>query len=195
MCRIVVLFAALAAYAVARYVAWTPENLEHLPALVLNKAIAMGAALCFAAALRQQWRRQRGHDDGTEPATWFRAGMGAVVAHVPLSLAILRPAYFQDFFAGERLSLTGEAIFLFGALTAAGVYLLGRTAWSERQRWWLSLATMSALLTHVLVMGAARGLNIERHHGYLPPMWLASAVGVALGIGYLVMSRPARRDA
>jgi hypothetical protein len=193
--RFILVFGAAIGYAVLRYVVFTPKNLDHLPVFIVNKGIATAAALCFALAFWQQWRRLRGQPGSDEPAMWFRAGVFGAVAHVPLSLAILRPGYFPEFFAGDRLSFPGEAVFLFGGLTAGVVYLLTRTAWTPRQRWWLSVAVLAALFSHTLCMGIARGLNINRSHAYLPPMWLLSLIGVALGAGFLLLSRPSHTAA
>jgi hypothetical protein len=167
-----------------------PKNLENLPIFVINKGLSMAAAICFVLAFWQQWRRLRGKLAGNEPALWFRAGVLGVVVHVPMSLAILEKSYFKEFFLGEKLSMNGEAIFLFGALTAGGVYLITRMNWAASHRWWLSLATMFVLLNHTLFMGIARGINIKASHAYLPPMWMLSVVAVAFGILYLLMSRP-----
>lgn len=88
------------------------------------------------------------------------------------------------------MSFNGEMVFLFGALTAGGIYLLTRTHWTALHRWWLSLGTMLTLFTHTLCMGIARGVNINRTHAYLPPMWLLSLIGIALGVAFLLMNRP-----
>lgn len=177
-------------YAVVRYGVFAPQNLEHLPAFILNKGISMAAAFCFVLALREQHQRERGRSHGVEPATWFQAGLFGVWAHVPLSLALLRPAYFREFHVGERLSFNGEAIFLFGALAVGSIYLLSRPGCSPRGRWWGSLATLLLVAAHVSCMGLARGMNINRSHAWLPPMWLLSLVGLALGIAYLLRTRP-----
>lgn len=190
MSKIVLLYGLAMIYTTVRYVVFAPQNLGNLPVFVLNKGVSMAAALCFAMAFWSQWHRLRGGGGGPEPAAWFRAGIFGVVAHVPMSLAILTPAYFKEFFDGARLSFNGEAVFLFGALAAGGIYLLGRTNWTPGHRWWLSLGTLAVLFAHVLSMGLARGLNINRSHAYLPPMWLLSLIGIGLGIGFLLMSRP-----
>lgn len=184
------LYVAALVYAVVRYVVFAPKNLDHLPVFVVNKGVSMAAALCFVAGFWAQWRRSRGKSNGTDPGTWFRAGVFGAVAHIPMSLAILRPDYFAEFFAGNRLSFNGEAIVLFGGLTAGTVYLLGRANWTPRQRWWLSLGSVAVLAGHTLCMGIARGLNINASHAYLPPMWLLSLVGVVAGAWFLLLSRP-----
>jgi hypothetical protein len=183
------LYAACAIYSIVRYVLFAPENAQNLPVFVLNKGISMGAALCFSLAFWQQWKA-RGSGDSSNAATWFRAGIFGAVAHIPMSLTILRPSYFKEFFAGERLSFHGEMVFLCGALAAAGIYLLTRTSWTAWQRWQLSLATLGVLWSHTLFMGLARGLNITRSHAYLPPMWLLSLIGITLGLVFLLMTRP-----
>jgi hypothetical protein len=191
MFKIILLFAVSVVYAIVRYVVFAPQNLEQVPVFVVNKGVSTAASLCFALAFWQQWRARRGVGDGSEAAIWFRAGVAAAVAHVPMSLAILNASYFPEFFKGARLSWHGEAVFLCGALTAGSVYLATRPQWTPRQRWWCSLATVGLLFSHVLFMGLARGLKINASHAYLPPMWLLSLIGIALGGWYLVQSRPA----
>lgn len=192
MKQIVMLFVCSIAYSIVRYVLFTPQNLQNLPVFVVNKGVSMAAALCFTIAFWQQWRAQRGAISLTTAPLWFRAGIFGSIWHIPMSLSILRPSYFKEFFAadGGRMSLNGEAVFMFGALTAGGVYLLSRQQWTLIQRWRLSLAVMMTLFGHTLCMGIARGLNINASHGYLPPMWLLSVIGIACGIAFLVMSRP-----
>jgi hypothetical protein len=189
MRNIVLMYLMAVAYSAVRYVVFAPKNLENLPVFVVNKGVSMAAALCFALAFWRQWR-ERLRPDSAGAAAWFRAGVFGAFAHVPMSLAVLRPGYFREFFAGDRLSFNGEAVFLFGALTAGGIYLLGRSHWTPRQRWWLSLATVGTLFIHTLCMGIVRGLNMHRSHAYLPPMWLLSLIGIALGAGFLLLSRP-----
>jgi cytochrome bd-type quinol oxidase subunit 2 len=118
-----------------------------------------------------------------------------------MALAILQPAYFNEFFepaidgaaSSGRMTLAGELVFCFG-----GLYLLTRQTWTPLQRWWLSLAASVCLLTHVLAMGYCRflvgGFNINAKHAYLPPMWLLSAIGILVGLIVLLASR-SRSDA
>lgn len=190
--KIVTLFALAIAYSAVRYIVFAPQNVTNLPVFVVNKGVSMAAAFCFALAFWQRWRRMRGATGGTEPAAWFRAGVFGAIWHIPMSLTILGPSYFKEFYidGGSRMSFNGEAVFMFGALTASGVYLLTRTTWTPMHRWWLSVGTMAVLFAHTLCMGIARGLNINASRAYLPPMWLLSLIGIALGAAFLLMSRP-----
>ncbi|MEX2214642.1 MAG: hypothetical protein WD768_10970 [Phycisphaeraceae bacterium] len=179
-------------YSVIRYIVFAPKNIEHLPIFIVNKGWSMAAALSFVFGFFQQMRKDRGATLSVEPSAWFRAGVYGSIAHIPMSLAILRPGYFKEFFIadGARMSFYGEMVFLFGGITAACVYLLTRTHWTPILRWRLSLLTMLTLATHVTFMGICRGLNINKSHAYMPPMWLLSLIGVALGLWWLVRSKP-----
>jgi hypothetical protein len=195
MRAILFLYAASVAYAVVRYIVFASKNLENLPVYVVNKGISMAAALCFAAGFFQAMRRRHGAAVKTDPSLWFRAGVYGAIMHIPISLAILRPGYFNEFFidaadGAGRMSFAGEMVFLFGGLTAANIYLLLRPSWTPLIRWRLSLLAMLTLATHVLAMGYCRGLNINASHAYLPPMWFLSAIGIALALLCLVRSRP-----
>lgn len=195
------LFAACIAYSIVRYVAFAPKNLDNLPVFIVNKGVAMAAALCLTIGFFQLYRRDRS-PSATLPSTWFRAGVFGAIWHIPMSLAITRPAYFKEFFAPisggtdtvGRLSFAGELVFLFGGLSAAMVFLLLRPTWSPVQRWALSIGAMAALLAHTLALGNCRGLNINASHAYLPPMWLLCVIGVAVGLIILLRGRPADRD-
>jgi len=195
MSAIVSIYLASAVYAVIRYVAFAPKNAESIPVFILNKGISMAAAICLAAGFLQAWRRDRGRAVSVEPSAWFRAGTFGAIWHIPMSLVVLRPEYFKEFFRppdapmAGRLSFEGEMVFLLGGATAALLFLLTRPQWSGAVRRRISIAAMVTLLGHILSMGYCRGLNINASHAYLPPMWLLSVVAAALGLWWLVRSR------
>ncbi len=191
---VVALYVVAIAYSIVRYIVFAPYNLSNLPLFIVNKGVSMAAAFCFAAGFFQQLRQNRGVAIHVEPATWFRAGVFGAIVHIPASLVILRPEYFKEFFHQGRLSFAGETVFLFGGLTAGGIFLLLRPRWNAMTRWWLSLGTMLTLLAHVSAMGYCRGLNIDRAHGYMPPMWLLSAIGILIAIVWLLRGRPITRS-
>jgi hypothetical protein len=96
--NVVAVFVLSIVYSAVRYVVFDPKNLAHVPVFVVDKGVSMAAAYCFALAFWQQWRRLRGAIGGTDPATWFRAGTFGAIWHIPMSLSILRPGYFKEFF-------------------------------------------------------------------------------------------------
>jgi hypothetical protein len=188
--KILWLYVASVAYSVVRYAVFAPQNFQNLPIFIVNKGVAMAVPLCFAIAFWQQLRMRGGPPGTHAPTAWFRAGVWGICAHVPMSLSLLRPGYFPEFFSSERFSFNGEAVLLFGALTTGGVYLLTRTHWDALLRWRLSMLTMALLFAHTLFMGIARGINIKASHGYLPPMWMLSLIGIGFAVAFLVRSRP-----
>ncbi len=186
---ILTIYAVSVAYSVVRYVVFAPKNIENLPVFVVNKGVSMAAALCFAAGFYHAWRKSHGVRSAADPATWFRAGVFGVVWHIPISLAILNPAYFGEFFRDAtdpadppRMTFAGEMVFLFGGLAAALIFLSLRSGVSARGRRLISVAAMAALALHILSMGYSRGLNINAGHAYLPPMWLLSAIAALLAM-------------
>ncbi len=192
------IYAASVVYSVVRYIVFMPKNLEHLPVFVVNKGVSMAAALCFAAGFHHAWRKSQGVRSAADPASWFRAGVFGVVWHIPISLAILNPAYFGEFFRDAadpavppRMTFAGEMVFLFGGLAAALIFLSLRSGVSAQSRRLISVAAMAALALHVLSMGYSRGLNINAGHAYLPPMWLLSTIAVLLALWWAVSAREA----
>lgn len=204
MKSIVILYVACVVYAVVRYAVFVPKNWENLPVFIVNKGVAMGAAIAFTLAL---WGLVRGRLGGApgvwgaEAAAWFRAGVFGAICHVPISIAILEPAYFKEFFVtvdpaafaatgiGPRMSFAGEMVFILGGLAAGTLYLITRQTWSARARWWLNVTFATVLTGHVLMMGYNRGVNINASHAYLPPMWLLSAIAGGIGIVMAVRLR------
>ena len=187
--RVLWLYAASILYSIVRYAVFAPQNFQNLPVFIVNKGVAMAVAFCFAIAFWQQLRSRDGMPGHHAPLTWFRAGISGICVHIPMSLSLLRPGYFPEFFDAERFTFKGEAVFLFGGLASCGVYLLTRTHWTPLLRWRLSLLTMAALFGHTLFMGLARGVNIKASHAYLPPMWMLSLIGIGCGIAFLLKSR------
>lgn len=204
---IITVYAASVAYSVVRYIVFAPKNIEHLPVLIVNKGVSMAAAICFAAGFLHAWRNSRGRHNSADPAAWFRAGVFGAIWHIPMSLAILEPTYFKEFFhvateaatdaatgaaAQPRMTFAGELVFMFGGLAAALIFLLLRSAWSPRDRRLLSVAAMVALAGHTLSMGYSRGLNINASHAYMPPMWLISAAAILLALWWASTASPIR---
>ena len=110
--KILWLYGASIVYSIVRYAVFAPQNFQNLPIFIVNKGVAMAVPLCFAVAFWQQMRMRDGTPGKYAPAAWFRAGVWGICAHIPLSLSLLRPGYFPEFFTA------GVIIVLFGALVA-----------------------------------------------------------------------------
>ena len=184
--KIGLVFAGSFGYAVMRYVIFNLENLPHLPLFVLNKAVSTAAGLCFVIAF--VIRAGAVGEDQRRRAAWLRAGVFGALWHVPMSLSLLRPGYFDEFFQDDgRMTAVGEGVFALGAAAAGLLYLLTRRHLTPRARWALSLAMITAVMLHTATMGVARGIRVNAEHGYLPPMWLLSSVAAAVGVGSLTI--------
>src|SRR4051812_48731969 len=75
-------------YTLVRYVAFLPENAA-MPMFLLNKAVSMAGAIFLVVALFHRLR-----DRQAQAAFFFQVMLFAIVMHVALSLALLKPAYF-----------------------------------------------------------------------------------------------------
>lgn len=182
------------AYALLRYAVFKGVGLAHWPLYLNNKAISLAGLILLAASFALR-RRAMANDEsamaGRSPGTALaRAGFALIVLHVLLSLPILSPGYFPQFFDGDKMNLTGELSLLLGALSfgcclaVAMKFATGdptRSATTRRgvvQR----LAAMMLVLAagHVLVMGISGWLKPRSWPGGLPPVtFLAFLAAVA----------------
>lgn len=180
-------------YSLIRYVAFTPDNVSHIPLFVMNKGISMGAAFCIVTAYVIAYQQQRATVSESSHVPWFRAGSLGLFFHIPVSILLIRPEYFEEFFLHSgRMNFYGEIVLMLGVLSTICVYLLSKPSWKEMQRWYLSLIVMSGLVAHTLFMGLARGISLSAKRGYLPPMWLLSLIALSVGLIFLLMSKPDR---
>jgi hypothetical protein len=174
-----VIGAASLIYAVVRYVLFSPKYAENIPSFISNKAIGMAAAFYLVAAYHSKCRGFH-----LKATVIFKAAMIAVVIHVPTSLSLVRPGYFPDFFVddGSTMKFWAEMVVLCGGISLALLWI------TSQQRLWgspqakLGIQLLCSVFLHVGSMGICRGLNITAKHAYLPPMWLLSLLGIALGI-------------
>ena len=174
-------------YAVVRYVAFTPKYADHIPGFIFNKAVGMAASLFLVCAF---WSKCRGWIENAN--TYFRATFVAVVIHIPLSLVLLNPGYFPEFFVndGSTLKFWGEMVILCGALGLALLWQNNRARLSLPSQQKLEIALLAVLFCHVGSMGICRGVNISAKHAYLPPMWLLSLVGISVGLWVVRTGNP-----
>lgn len=165
-------------YALVRYVLLMPKYLDHIPSFILNKAVGMAASFFLVYAC---WCKCR--NEVEKVGIYFRATMFSVVMHVPLSLNLLRPGYFPEFFAkdGTMLKFWGEAVVLCGAISLALLWQSSREKLSILGQQKLGLGLLAALFCHVGSMGICRGIVIDVKHAFLPPMWLLSLIAIAIG--------------
>jgi hypothetical protein len=172
-------------YALVRYGVFKGVSLEHWPLYLNNKAISL-AGLCLLAASfifrRTTIESDSASSDRSPGALLARAGFALIGLHVLMSLPILGPGYFPQFFTGDKMNLTGELSLLLGVISFgcclgfAGLILTGAVmnptpAWRILvQR--LAAAVLVTAAGHVLVMGVAGWLTPDKWPGKMPPITL-----------------------
>lgn len=185
--RLVVLLTITTLYAVVRYVGFGGVAPTHVPVYLLNKSIAMASVLFLCCAA---FSYLRGHAEGVR--FWGKASGYGVVIHVLLSLAILTPAYLPKFFAGERMSLSGELSILFGVLSAFGLWFVHRPGSPLRRPRLARIACYLLVAAHLVAMGFINWSQPAKWHGYLPPISLVSFVFILVGAAAYLKKRAER---
>ena len=173
--RVALLFTTV--YAVIRYAVFGNVSLNNMPVFLMNKGIAMTAAVSLFMASLCLVRRER-----DAARFWASACSQSVFVHILLSLGILSKAYFHKFYSGDKLNLTGEVVLLTGVLA---VYCLWRMHATElRAAVWRTLTIPVCLLVavHLFAMGCDDWLLVQKWNGGLPPMTLLSLFLVTAGL-------------
>lgn len=166
------LFFAAMIYAVVRYNVFGEVSWANVPVYVTNKALSWAGLVLFGLSVVSR--------DKADRRGYGTLAVGAILAHVVMSVLVLNPAYFAKFFSESgRMNGMGEASMLAGVL---GCVVLGglftanlqarETGPSLRAGWGRAVLWFSAI--HVLTMGFSGWLAPSGWAGYLPPITLWS---------------------
>ena len=172
-------FVAAFAYALVRYAWFHGTDPVQIPVYLVNKALSV-AAVCFL--LYAAFHYSRGNRERSKE--WGRIALHAAVVHIVLSLAILKPSYFPDFFGAERMSLKGELMVFFGAVGIYLFWIIPRYADRPQVMLRLKRASCFMILLHLVSMGIPKWIQITNWPGYLPNMSLLSALVVIAALSY-----------
>ncbi len=179
---LIVTLALTTAYAVLRYNVFKGVDWSQVPLYVLNKSVAWSSIVLFALAARHAVKT-RGE---LAPNPRFVEGSALASLHVLMSLMLLAPANYPDFFdASARFKLTaGIAMLcgLLGTLSAAGA----------RRATGSALLLSIAVFSHTTLLGAANWLTPAKWPGYMIPITLLSALA-ALAMSVLTFVWATRR--
>jgi hypothetical protein len=175
--RIVAASLALAlGYATLRYNVFKHVPWADWPHYVVNKALALAGLVLIALSVVRL--AQRG---ATIRRLMAWAG-GFTSAHVLLSLALLRPDYFEKLFAGGKLTAAAGWSLLLGATAWAATELGARRAPQWRAASRVELLGVIALASglHAALPSVGSWFAPSTWPGGLPPITLISfAVGLA----------------
>lgn len=78
------------AYAVSRYNVFSDVPWSSLPLYVTNKAVSYAGLIFLGLSLVTR--------DGARRKTWGQTGAVCIGGHIPMSLMILNPHYFAEFY-------------------------------------------------------------------------------------------------
>ena len=158
-------------YAIVRYVVFGQVSPIHIPVYLLNKSVSMAAVLFLFYAAINYLRNQK------ELSTkWGSVSFHCALIHILLSFSIFARSYYPKFYLQEKLSLTGELVVLFGVFGGYFYWLIRKyAATSNKLIIYKILASLSIGL-HMIFMGLPGWLQIEKWHGFLPPISLICGI-------------------
>jgi hypothetical protein len=161
-------------YAVLRYAGFGGVSWIHVPAFLVNKSVALSAAVAGALAAGSLARGR-----GDAHLAWSRAAGHLAFVHVLLSLGLMTKGNYPAYYDADRLSLTGEGVLLLGVLAA---YAGWRASQDGVRAPRMALLGCAFLAGHLAVMGWRNWIQPARWHGGLPPITLLAfgAAGYAL---------------
>lgn len=161
-------------YALTRYVLLGPVPSDHIPAFVLNKAIAMASVvLLFRAA----WSHYRGRDE--DRRDWGRMAVHCGFLHSLITLALLSGSTYPSLFEGGRLSFRGETVVLLGVLAAYGFWQISRYRSVISSKRFLQTAASFLVTGHLFALGGSGWMVPSEWHGGMPPISMISFVAAA----------------
>lgn len=164
-------------YAMVRYVVFGGVSPIHLPLYVLNKSIAMTAAIALSIGVVSHFR---GHKESSRH--WGVAAWHLVILHVLMSLVLLGSSYYPKFFESGSFNLIGELSMLFGILATYGLWLLGTRKQSHGMMRPLMLGVLAAVGLHLIPMGVPGWVTTGHWHGSLPPISLLSFLVILISL-------------
>jgi hypothetical protein len=185
--RLLAAFLGTLVYAIIRYAGFGHVSLAHLPVYIMNKAVCVTAV---EALLMASLGARRGKAD--EVRFWSGAGSQLIFVHVLLSLGILSRGYWPSFFDGDKMSLTGEAVLLMGALGAYCFWRLRSAELAPATRRTLKVLASVFVAGHLFAMGYGDTLQVQKWNGGLPPMSMLSFFIVVAGLVVFLLTREKR---
>ncbi len=166
-------------YATVRYNVFKGVSWSDWPHYVGNKVLAIASLLLIVlAVLRLATPRGR-------PIRLLMAWASAMaVAHTVISLALLEPAYFEKFYAGERLTLSAGASLVLAAMAFAILqWGKGRPGTSAPVG---AVAPLSAIAflsgVHAALPSIAGWFEPAGWPGHMPPITLISFFAGAIAL-------------
>lgn len=166
-----------AVYATVRYNVFKGVAWSDWPHYTGSKILALASLILIAVAVARLAARQ------ARPIRRLMAvASGLAIAHALVSLGLLDPGYYESYFAGDRLTLTGGGSVMLGALAVAllqwGKGRRGSSTPDAAVKPLALLAFLSGL--HAALPATANWFAPEKWPGGMPPITLISfLIGLA----------------
>lgn len=176
------------AYTFVRYAAFKGVPVAQWPLYLVNKAVSLTALSLLAISYLVRsvtWLSPRGAMRTRAVARYCGlAGFAMAGVHVTLSLLILTPDYFSDWFVAGKLTFAAELSLLggvlgFWSLTLPAFATIPRTVPLQPSRWRLyqrmGYVALMLVIVHLVGMGWRKWFDPGSWPGFLPPITLLGA--------------------
>ncbi|NOX67249.1 MAG: hypothetical protein GXO85_15990 [Chlorobi bacterium] len=164
-------------YSIVRYNIFKDVPWTDLPLYVVNKAISFAAIIYVAAYLILEKK------DYHELSNKMRKyATNLIYIHLTISLILLTPSYYQKFFDGTKMNLTGQISLLSGVLALG---LLNSLRFTKKLGAKVSLSffkkhgaeiLLFLIAIHLFAMGFKGWLTPGNWPGEMPPISLLSFI-------------------
>ncbi len=173
--NILLIFVFTTIYTVVRYHVFGGVPIQDFLFYTFNK-IAIFSAILLLLLYRLKAQK-------TAPSLYIQTAFALVTLHILLSILLLQPEYYKDFFLPSgKYSLLGSLSLLGGSMTT--VLFLFKDKFSLSRKWRTLLFNLFISI-HLLAMGLKGWLHPESWHGYMLPITLLAFVLLWFGLGRL----------
>lgn len=178
MIRVLIAVLVSLIYATVRYNVFKGVPWSEWPIYITNKALALASLIMITWMLACRLTGRKLNDD---VRNWTAACMGV---HILLSLALLSPEYYADFYKGPKLTAVAGFSLLLGGIAARWPLMRLRRSESHAHHG-MQLGFVGVLAgTHAGLFGFSGWLSPQTWPGYMLPITLIS---FALGLSALIL--------
>lgn len=178
---IILVFLFTLSYSIVRYNIFKDVPWTDLPLYVVNKAISFAAIIYVAAYIMLE---KKDYHELSKKMRKYATNL--IYIHLTISLILLTPSYYQKFFDGTKMNLTGQISLLSGVL-ALGV--LNSLRFTKKLGVKVSLSFLKEygaeillflIAVHLFAMGFKGWLTPGNWPGGMPPISLLSFIAAVV---------------
>jgi len=174
-------FAFALIYSVVRYHIFKGVGWEHLPLFIGNKVMALTGILLIALSVLTRSKSRESYDY-VRKKLYSYSGYFFISLHVLASLVMVNNGYYEKFFSGNQMNLTGELSMLFGIIAFYIYTVTIFRSWLEKENSQNSAAIKKDVIyrytTHLLVMGHLLFMGLSSW--FFPTEWPGYMLPISL---------------